>query len=195
MNLEKMSDKELMILARKNGTINGIFDVLYKRHKDFLVGSGYNLCKDRDEAEDLVSETFIRFYQSWEKYEVIPGADFKSWLYILLEHRFLDSLRKKTKHENIDNLTRYNLSIDSFEKDIFREEKYGLVRKAVDIVGKEKPKYSEIIRMRYFFGMADKDIADSLGIPGPTARTRLMHAKKYLGETLNKMRESNFFYG
>ena len=68
-------------------------------HMDAVFRFALRLSGNKDEAEDLVQETFLRAYRSWAQYT--PGTRCKSWLFTICRNVFLRQRERGRRHEEI----------------------------------------------------------------------------------------------
>lgn len=145
------------------------------------------------EAEDLVQETFLRAWRSWEQYT--PGTNCKSWLFTICRNVFLRQQERGKRHDEIlseqasddpDRLSRENpvfaASKDSDpEGDFFREIVDDDVLEAIDELPED---YRMAVVLSDLEGMAYREIADMLEIPVGTVKSRLFRGRRILQQRL-----------
>lgn len=107
------------------GAETGRFNDLRERNVKLVYGLAYKLARNRDDAEDITSETFYRAYRSFEKYN---GTDetFFAWLKPITMRLFLDlqrSRRRRIKEESLSTATNDGTGeADTYvDRRIFRE--------------------------------------------------------------------------
>ncbi|MBI4804028.1 MAG: sigma-70 family RNA polymerase sigma factor [Desulfovibrio sp.] len=74
------------------------FKALYQRHKGRVFGFLMNKLKDRSDAEDIFQTVFSKLHRNRHQYR--REVPFLPWLFTLVRHTMIDSLRKKTVYEN-----------------------------------------------------------------------------------------------
>src|SRR5437867_11955697 len=89
----KLTDEEL-IAAFQHGQA-GAFDAIVGRHKDQLVNFAYRYLGDRDEANDVVQESFLRLYSNANAYK--PIAKFSTWLTTIVVNLARTQLRRRKR--------------------------------------------------------------------------------------------------
>ena len=90
----------LSFLENKN---NETFSVLMKRLKPGLLSFAYNYVKDRDLANEVVSQTFIAIWEKIHQYNSV--YNFSTWVYAIAKNEALGQLRNKNKNLSHDKLT------------------------------------------------------------------------------------------
>ncbi|MHC4859688.1 MAG: RNA polymerase sigma factor, partial [Planctomycetota bacterium] len=105
-------DAELM-LGFKRGDETA-FATLIRHYQDRVLGLAYRYLGDRDSAEDLAQEAFLRVYKARERYE--PRAKFSTWLYRIVVNLCLNELRWRRGRQAlalaVATETSSNLNID-----------------------------------------------------------------------------------
>ena len=89
------SDGELMARC-KNGDMSA-FDLIVRRYKTPLVNFAYRFTGDREAAEDLAQETFIRIYKNVNRYKE-NTAGFRTWMYRIAANLCKNEIRNRRRH-------------------------------------------------------------------------------------------------
>lgn len=125
----------------------------------------YSYLKNREDAEDISQETFIKLYQSNELFDTAENV--KAWLIrvtINLSKNFLKNFWRRGRVE-----LEKNIPYDSKSEGALLE-----------FVTKLKPKYSVVIHLFYYEGYSVNDIAKLCNISSTAVRTRLNRARNQL---------------
>lgn len=108
-----MEERELVQSARQ-GDMEA-FRQLFDQNKRKVFAIAFRYAKNKEDAEDILQDTFIKAYQALDKYRTDGGNSFTSWLYRIGINSSIDLLRKKNKMEdkffdpdNLDNLSSDN---------------------------------------------------------------------------------------
>ena len=160
------------------------FNQLLLQNTDFLKPFAVTLTKDQETAKDLLQETMYRALANQDKYSV--GTNIKAWLYTIMRNIFINNYRRKAKQNTIfdnssnDFLLNYNQStIDNGAESTLRmKDIYKAVHNLPDIF--KQP------FMLYFEGYKYHEIADNLGEPLGTIKSRIHFARRLLKEQINK---------
>jgi RNA polymerase sigma-70 factor (ECF subfamily) len=135
-----------------------------------------------DDAEDVQQEVWLAVYRHLGGL-ADPGA-FRTWLFRTARHRAIDFLRqRKREHELIDDVPPDATSVDAWLADDDESETVddGALTAALMAM---PPPQREVVLLRYRDGLSYQEIAQVVGRPIGTVRTRLHHAKKRLQESL-----------
>ena len=146
------------------------FAELAAEHGDRLVKAAWFLCRDREEAEDLVQETFFEAIHAAARFE--GRAAPYTWLYGIMRRRFLLHCRKKRRFSRWLGLA--GPSLRTSEKDESeQDDRLDPMMRAVFTL---PSKHREIILLRYIEGRKIAEIAGILCISEGTVKSRLHHA-------------------
>ena len=151
-----------------------------------LLHFAYKLTADREEANDLLQETSLKALDNEEKY--VAETNFKGWIYTIMRNIFINNYRKtlrdQTYVDTTDNQYFLNQGID-IEVDS-TEVAYDLkeIRHIVNGLSKE---YRVPFAM-YVSGFKYREIADRLGLPLGTVKSRIYITRQKLQQDLKDFR-------
>ena len=151
---------------------------LVERYQIGLIIHCENIVKDRQEAEDIAQESFIKAYDTLATYDQ-SKARFSTWLYRIATNKAIDSLRKSKRSIPIEDPDDY--ADQHAEVELFDDEVAAL-RGAVDAL--EPPVYAEVIKAYFWEGKSYSAIADELHVSTNTVGTWMRRAKANLKEVL-----------
>lgn len=159
------------------------FAALVKRYERELFGYLRRYLGDQSFADDVFQNTFLQLYVKRENYE--PGRPFRPWLYAIATNQAIDFMRRRGRraavsleqqtgdagdgevHRLLDSLeSRGSSPMDAASLDETRKQ----VREAVD----KLPDFlRQVVLLAYFQGLPYRDVAEALGIPVGTVKSRL----------------------
>ncbi len=144
------------------------------------------LTADREEADDLLQETSLKALDNEDKYT--PDTNFKGWMYTIMRNIFINNYRKTVRDQTFvdhtDNLFHLNLPQDSgFES---TEGNYDLkeIRRIVNTL----PKEYRVPFSMYVSGFKYREIAERLGLPIGTVKSRIFFTRQRLQKDLKDFR-------
>lgn len=158
-------------------TIDGDIDAYAKlvtRYHIGLIIHCEQLVKDRDEAEDIAQEAFIKAYKNLKKFNATKSR-FSTWLYKIATNLALDYLRKQKRLVHPGDI---ELLAETTQPVVLENERKNAVRRAVETL--EPPEYKEVIEAYYWRGMSYDEIAESMNKPVNTIGTYIRRAKQQL---------------
>jgi RNA polymerase sigma-70 factor (ECF subfamily) len=147
--------------------------------EDNLKRFAYKLTADKEDARDLVQETFLKALKYYNKY--IYESNFKAWTYTIMKNTFINNYRRSTK-QNIfrpmgnDISQNYSLTSDYFLPDSEYSSKE--IEKTIDSLDDE---YRLPFKMHYE-GYMYQEIAEKLDVKLGTIKSRIFFARKQLRE-------------
>lgn len=151
-----------------------------------LLNFAYKLTSDREDANDLLQETSLKVLDNEEKYTA--ETNFKGWVYTIMRNIFINNYRKalrdQTYVDHTDNQFYLNQGID-IEGDS-TEGSYDLkeMRRIVNAL----PKEYRVPFAMYVSGFKYREIADKLGLPLGTVKSRIYFTRQKLQKDLKDFR-------
>jgi RNA polymerase sigma-70 factor (ECF subfamily) len=173
----------------RTGTRHRRFNDEMVPHMDLLYNYALYLTTDREEASDLLQETFLKAFRFFDKYE--PGTNAKAWLYRIMRNTYINEYRRVKRQpdtvEYDDQISAYQMVPSDISDrqdmagrpvhDIFGDELAGAI-------GGLPEKFKSVIVLRDIEELPYEEIAESLAIPIGTVRSRLHRARAILFEKL-----------
>ncbi|WP_126969796.1 RNA polymerase sigma factor [Gynurincola endophyticus] len=154
------------------------FNKMLVNNAEFLKPFAITLTRDSEAAKDLYQETLYRALANKDKYNV--GTNIKAWLYTIMRNIFINNYRRKSKHQTI---------FDSTPNDFLLNQNQAITANAAEANLRLKDiqeaiyKLPEIFRnpfLLYFDGFKYHEIAEMLGEPLGTIKSRIHFARKLL---------------
>jgi len=169
------------------------FEELTRPYLDALYRAALHLTGNRDDAEDLVQETYLRAFQSFRRLEK-EGA-IKAWLFKILAHALQDRLRKKPAEVSLEAeegglawaAVQRGRAEESPEEEVSQAEARALVREAI---AKLPPDFRAVVLLADLEGFSYKEIAQILNIPIGTVMSRLYRGRRVLRRKLQRYAEA-----
>jgi RNA polymerase sigma-70 factor (ECF subfamily) len=171
---DKVSD-ETLIARFQQGDVQA-FDVLVRRYKDQLLNYVFRFVGNRNDAEDIVQETFLRVYKNKHYYKEI--AKFSTWVYTIAGNLAKTELRRRKRRKvfSVSNFVNDERDFDipdldrNPEKEVDGSIKDDIIQRAIE---KLPPKFKEVILLRDVQGFAYEEISQILNIPLGTVKSRV----------------------
>jgi RNA polymerase sigma-70 factor, ECF subfamily len=155
------------------------------QHLDALYSFGLKLTHSRDDAEDLVSDTMLRAFERWEQYRL--GSNIRAWLFTILYHSFVSRKRRIDAREvqppdDADGWAGYEAVGEADPEgrfyDSFLDEE---ITRAIDALPSE---YREAVILSDIHDLRYAEIAEVLGVPEGTVKSRLFRGRRILQKKL-----------
>lgn len=191
---EHLDDPEVQLMLRVQRDEPGAFCELARRLGPRIFGRFYRVLQDRQEAEDLTQEVFLRLYRNRRRYR--PSARFATWLFHITQNVTRNALRRRRRHawlrlgallrDEEESFARANerrpvaAPSDSLE----RSERAALVRAAVAGLADRQ---RAALEMHQFQDRSCAEIAQELALSPEATKSLLYRARLQLREPLSKL--------
>ncbi len=182
------ADLILVEKARKGN--EKAFAGLMNRYRDSIYFMLLKMVNNHSDAEDLTIEAFGKAFRNLDTYT--PKFAFSTWLFRIATNNCVDFIRKKQMsplafdgtQDNIDNVT-INIQSDlpDPEESMINHQKIAALK---DIIAQLKPRYRELIQLRYYKEYSYEEISAEMKIPIGTVKAELYRAKTLLYNILIK---------
>lgn len=144
------------------------------------------LTADQEEADDLLQETSLKALDNEDKYT--PDTNFKGWMYTIMRNIFINNYRKMVRDQTFVDQTEnlYHLSLPQDSGFESTEGNYDLkeIRKIVNSL----PKEYRVPFSMYVSGFKYREIAERLGLPIGTVKSRIFFTRQRLQKDLKDFR-------
>jgi len=166
-----LTEEELVQALRNREKI--AIEALYDMYSSSLMGVISRIVIDEATAEDVLQETFIKIWNSFQSYSAEKGRLF-TWMVNIARNLSIDKIRSKDfKNQNKNQELENNVAfIDERVSTAYKPELMGIK----DLVDKLKPEQKAILDLVYFKGYTHVEVAEELGVPLGTIKTRLRMA-------------------
>ena len=147
-----------------------------------LLRFAYKLTSDREEANDLLQETSLKALDNEDKYE--PDTNFKGWMYTIMRNIFINNYRKIVREQTFVDQTEnlYHLSLPQDSGFASTEGAYDL--KAMHRIVTSLPRDYKVPFSMHVSGFKYREIAERLGLPLGTVKSRIFFTRQKLQEEL-----------
>lgn len=175
------TDIELMLRVREDDV--AAFGELLRRYREPLRRFFTALLADRSQVEDFIQETFMRLWLNRSRYE--PTGKFSAYLYQIGRHHWFNQ-RKKFRLELGEEALEQARQVegpDRFEPEaaLLERDRHARVRQAIAAL----PEHCRVVmEMSHFEGLRYAEIAQRLGIPVGTVKSRMAGAVRRLRQAL-----------
>lgn len=155
------------------------FSYLIDNYKDMVFGLAYKMTKNKEEAEEISQDTFIKAYKHLHTFD--GDSKFSTWLYKIVYHTALDAIKKNKKHSytfEINEVTEHQIkSVEHILEGIERKERALLIEQCLH----QLPDLERsIIWMFYYEELTLKEIVEVSGIAEANVKVKLHRARKKL---------------
>ena len=196
LELENLPDADVVALAQQGR--EDAFREIIRRYERPVFSLVFRMVRDRETAEDLSQDAFIRVLNHLDKYR----SEFKlsSWLFKIANNVAIDHLRKRqldtiSMHGSPHASTASDIEATSIDLESGGEnaldeiEAKELGAEIERAIAKLRPEYRSCIMLRHVEGRSYEEIAATLDLPLGTVKTYIHRARHELRESLDHLRE------
>lgn len=182
------TDKDLICMYIHEGNEKA-FEVLLNRHKSKIYTSIYMFVKDRDLANDIFQETFIKVIDTFRSGKYNEEGKFIQWAMRISHNLCIDFFRKNKRRKTINTTDDFDIfnviasKDDNQEAVIMKEQTYKKVRRLVDALPQEQ---REVVLLRNYAELSFKEIAELTNVSINTALGRMRYALINIRKTISE---------
>lgn len=179
-----MRDEEILRASLKEPAL---FEMLVEKYQEPLLRAAWRVVRNREEAEDIVQEAFVKMYKNADKFEKLNGIELKSWAYKIAINTAITHYRKLKRGEILVEdpglLQPQGAAGDTGDQRILARSD---ARAAVGATLARMPDHLRSVLEHYYLGdKSYRSIADEKEISLSTLKMRLFRAKKMFKKLTN----------
>lgn len=177
-------DFDLVIRAREHNDEKAYAELMEK-YRDSIFYMMLKMVKNTDDADDLTIEAFGKAFNRLHQYT--PNYAFSTWLFRIATNNCIDFIRKKKMHtfsldkdiDTEDGGMTFEVKDENLdpEERFIRKQKIRIMREIVDQL---KPRYKNLVILRYFREYSYEEIAEETELPIGTVKAQLFRAREQL---------------
>ena len=154
--------------------------VLFARHHVRVYRFVLRLVRNEASAEDLISEVFLDVWRQADRFEGRSAVS--TWLLAIARFKALSSMRRKPDEELDEEAAgAIEDASDTPEVSLQKKDKSELLRNCLEQLSRE---HREVVDLVYYHEKSVEEVAEIVGIPEATVKTRMFYARKKLSELL-----------
>ncbi|MBI2270416.1 MAG: sigma-70 family RNA polymerase sigma factor [Bacteroidetes bacterium] len=192
LSSKALHDLKLVKLATKKGDQKAFADLM-GRYRDSVYFMLLKMVGNKDDADDLTIEAFAKAFKRLDQYT--PSFAFSTWLFKIATNNCIDFIRKKKNNtfsidKTVEGAEGGEMSITLRSDFLDPEEKMQKKQKVKmlhDVVDKLKPRYRQLVELRYFEELSYEEIAVRLELPIGTVKAQLFRARELLLNIMKNM--------
>jgi len=175
---QQMTDEELVIAYAEGN--NTAFDILLNRHKSSVYSYIYFIVRNREMAEDIFQETFMKAIVTIKQGRYTENGKFRAWINRIAHNLIIDNYRQEKNEQTISNdecevdlLNNSKLADGTIEDQLVKEQIFSDVKKLIEYLPNNQ---REVLLLRYYQDLSFKEISDITGVSINTALGRMRYA-------------------
>ncbi len=168
------------------------FTELIDIYKDRIYHMAYRMVNNREEAEDIAQETFIRVYSNLDRFD--EAYKFSTWIYRIATNLCIDRIRKKKAQFSLDESLDGEEGLDGYsrlatnqltpEMEVVQGELQNEVQHAIQSL---PSKYRSIVILKYLQDLSLAEISEITNLPISTVKTRIHRGRETLRKKLHQI--------
>ena len=182
LHSEPRDQQDTQCVARCLQGDHAAFEPLVKRYERVLFGVALRLTGDYEDARDATQNAFVKAFEQLHRYD--PKRRFFSWIYRIAVNEGLNFRRSRKPEEplpegpeGLKQLDPHGGPFEAFEQ----TEARGRLERGIKALTFE---YREVIVLRHFADLSYEEMADAIGVPEKTVKSRLFSARQKLAGLL-----------
>lgn len=186
---DERHDEDHALLARICLGDQTAFAALFDRYGSSALGLAIKVCRDRSLAEDVVQEAFLSVWQKARNFDPQRGS-VASYLLGAVHNKAVDAIRHEESVRRREDATVLGFCAESAGDEVLEAAWLGVRRKEILMAFDQlSPLQREALELAYFGGLTYTEVAEHLGCPVGTAKTRLRDGMIRLRGLLGHLRE------
>jgi RNA polymerase sigma-70 factor (ECF subfamily) len=171
-----------VLIARIAGGDRLAMQVLFARHHVRVFRFVLRLVRNEATAEDLISEVFLDVWRQAGRFEGRSAVT--TWMLSIARFKSLSALRRRPDEELDDEAAeQIEDHADDPEVALAKKDKGAVLRQCLSALSAE---HREVIDLAYYHEKSVEEVAEIVGIPEATVKTRMFYARKKLSELLKE---------
>ncbi|MBK5188735.1 MAG: sigma-70 family RNA polymerase sigma factor [Gemmatimonadaceae bacterium] len=196
LDLRNLPDADVAALAKEGR--EPAFRELVRRYERPVFSLIFRMVRDRETAEDLAQDTFIKVLNNIDRYR--PEFKLSSWLFKIANNVTIDHLRRRQLATvSLDGSPHAQTAAEAQATSLDVESRGQSALEAIEsrelgsaieqAIGRLRPEYRSCILLRHVEGRSYEEIAATLDLPLGTVKTYIHRARHELREALEELRE------
>ncbi|AUC85079.1 RNA polymerase [Polaribacter sp. ALD11] len=174
-----MTNQDQLIIQKVLQGNTNAFAELVDAYKNLVFTVALKMVKNREEAEEVSQDTFIKAYKNLSKFK--GDSKFSTWLYTITYHNCLDRFKKNEKDyktDSIENMLSFNVcSTDDVLKTIERQDRATILKDCLDELPEEE---RTILWFFYYKELSLKEIVNITQFSEANVKVKLHRGRKHL---------------
>jgi RNA polymerase sigma-70 factor (ECF subfamily) len=173
-----------LVQSAQEGDLDA-FRQLFDDNKHKIYATAYKYLRNKEDAEDILQETFIKAYQSLDKFRSGPDTSFTSWLYRISINSSIDHIRrtKKMRENHIDSDSIDQISSNHENFDPEHASRQQDVRERIDhVLNRLSAKQRMIFILRHYQQLSTQEIAEYMNCSQGSIKRQLFRAVSAMKE-------------
>ena len=138
-----------------------------------------------DRADDLVQDTLVRALAKIHLWQ--PGTDIRAWLFTIMHHQYVNTVRREARERTTVNIEHVSSTLTAITDPTARRQLVELDRALARLPSEQR----EVVLLVGLEGLPYESVAQILGVPIGTVRSRLSRGRERLRELMSRDRNTH----
>lgn len=170
---EPPDEMDLLVLIQRGD--ERAFEELYRRYHDRLARFLINLLRRPQMVEEVLDDTMIAVWQKSDSFR--QSSKLSTWIFAIAYRKAMKALRKLDEPVESNKPDLRESDDIPADEGIWRRQRDGLLLEAIERLS---PDHRAVVDLTYFHEMGYREIAEIVGCPIDTVKTRMFHARRHL---------------
>jgi len=188
-----VQEQDIFLLEQLKAGDERAFAVFYNRYRKYLMVAAVSLLEDEMEAQDLVQEFFIDFWQKQLFNKIDPlynkgeAGPVKAYIHRIIYNRCLDRIaRRKTRKHRLDTMPSPEMSCPPESRIEASEWQQQIGQALQSAISKVPPLSAQVFQLSYIEHKSRHEIATIMGVSPHTVKNQLLRAVKIMRSQLKR---------
>lgn len=161
----------------------------FTQMQQLLYAFAYRLTKNEDDAYDLVQETAYKAFKYRNMYQ--PKTNLRAWLMTIMRNTFINNYRQKKRRQVLNDKTDNDFFLDSGAYSVRNDGESNVTTAEIEAVIAALDDWMRVPFLMHFQGYKYDEIAEVLGVPLGTVKSRIFFARRRLQEKISEMYQNS----
>ncbi len=176
---------ELGLLNQVKNGDQGALMALYERYGNLVYSLALRVLRQPSLAEEVTQDVFLKLWRQADSWDPTMGR-FSSWLLTVTRNAAIDRLRKEQRRPTSDSTPLENVAHILSDESILDTAQWHDGQLLRQLMGQLPDEQRQVIELAFFYGLTHAQMAEQLGLPLGTVKTRVRLALKKLKEMWDK---------
>lgn len=160
------------------------FTAHFNKMESLLLAFALRLTKDENDARDLLQETAYKAFKYRQKYR--PHTNLGAWLITIMRNTFINDYRKQKRRNTLKDSSATNYLLNGGGGPVFNDGESKMTIEELWGMIDQVEEWARVPFLLYYQGFKYEEIAEEMGIPIGTVKSRIFHTRKCLREMIRR---------
>lgn len=172
-------DNDRQLVSQYLAGDESAFEILLRRHKDRVYGYIRTMVRDRQLAEDIFQDVFMKAVTTMKRGQYNEEGKFLPWILRIAHNLIIDTFRKNKRFPTVDGGPDFDVfdvikdEDKNIDQRIIEGQIHGDLRRVIEFLPDEQ---KEVLKLRLYSGISFKEIAEDTGVSINTSLGRMRYA-------------------